>query len=80
MNIVFNYVFVSVCKVNLLAQLLYVVMVKQYGIHERYVVLNFRKGPEMVPVCRKPNVGSPCLIGNSGLEHRQTFYRNKSAV
>ena len=28
-NIGFNYVFVSVCKVNLLAQLLYVVMVKK---------------------------------------------------
>ena len=31
MNIGFNYVFVSVCKVNLSAQLLYVVMVKKYS-------------------------------------------------
>ena len=31
MNIGFNYVFVSVCKANLLAQLLYVVMVKRYS-------------------------------------------------
>ena len=30
MNIGFNYVFVSVCKVNLSAQFLYVVMVKKY--------------------------------------------------
>ena len=31
MNIGFNHVFVSVCKVNLSAQLLYVVMVKKYS-------------------------------------------------
>ena len=31
MNIGFNYVFVSACKVNLLAQLLYVLMVKKYS-------------------------------------------------
>ena len=31
MNIGFNYAFVSVCKVNLSAQLLYVVMIKKYS-------------------------------------------------
>ena len=31
MNIRFNYVFVSACKVNSSAQLLYVVMVKKYS-------------------------------------------------
>ena len=31
MNIGFNYVFVSECKVNLSAQFLYVVMVKKYS-------------------------------------------------
>ena len=32
MNVGFNYVFVSVCKVNLSAQLLHVVMFKKYSL------------------------------------------------
>ena len=31
MNIGYNYIFVSVCKLNLSAQLFYVVMVKNYS-------------------------------------------------
>ena len=55
-NIGFNYVFVSVCKVNLSAQLLYVVMVKKYSLKVGGTQLQKRSRSGT----QKQKVGNPC--------------------
>ena len=63
MNIGFDYVFVSVGKVNLSAELLYVVMVKTHW--SKVGVRSYKKGPKVVR--RKQKVGNPCFMSCSSI-------------